>query len=273
MIDGTLIEEYILQGRTVFVKREDLCCSDSPSLPPLAKLRGASILLEALRERGIKLVGNVDTAVSKSGQGVAVLCSELRMQCILGYPDGVKGVPPQLKIAQEFGAELLPLKPNYIRINYSQVSNYVQTKGGYMLPFGLSCVESVRAVAKEASTVPEELLGGTLVICTGTGTMLAGVLLGLKRLPKVIGISSGMSLKNQEKNIKVLLTEANTPLSRFSEIGEQLTLLPAIMPYSEECEVEIPFPAHKNYDAKAFKFMLDNLDTLAEPVAFWNIGA
>ena len=270
---STPIESYAINGKEIYVKREDLCCRDSPNMPPLAKLRGASILLEKLKAQGVEILGNQDTRVSMSGLGVAALCKELSMSCILGYPDGREGAPVHLQKAQELGAELYPLRPNYIRILYAQTKKYVEGKKGYMLPFGLVCAESVLAVAEEASTVPDELLTGTLVICVGTGTMLTGVLLGLRRLPVVVGISSGMSLANQERNIRRLLFEANVSQARLSEINDKLRLLPAIMPYSEECEFEVPFPTHKNYDAKAWLWLCQHVDELEPPVLFWNIGA
>lgn len=270
---ATPIEEYKVGGKIIFVKREDLCCRDSPNMPPLAKLRGASLLLERLHESGVQLLGNVDTRVSMSGLGVAAICKELKMSCILGYPDGRDGAPVQLQKAKELGAELYPLRPNYIKILYQQTRKYVEGRHGYMLPFGLTCVESVLAVAEEASTVPDELLTGTLVICVGTGTMLAGVLLGLRRLPAVVGISSGMSLTNQEKNIKRLLFEANVSAARLGEINEKLRLLPAIMPYSQEDNIALPCPMHRNYDAKAFHWMCEHLNELRTPLLLWDIGA
>lgn len=271
IVNGTPIEQYVVNGRTIWVKREDL--STKLPLPPLAKLRGASVLLQNLKNRNINLVANQDTPVSKSGLGIAVICRELGINCILGYPHGQSGIPPSLKLAQTFGAELYPEQPNYIRINYQQLKRFAEAKGGYIIPFGVACVESVRAVAEEAATVPEELLSGTLIICVGTGTIVSGVALGLKRLPKIIGVSSGMSAERQMKTIGGLLLEANMTAEHFIEFLEKFTLIPPIMPYSERCLIETPFPAHENYDKKSYKWMRDHIDELAQPILFWDIGA
>jgi threonine dehydratase len=273
MVNNTPVERYEIEGKPVFVKREDLCTSDMPKYPPLAKLRGASVLLERLHSQGIRLVANLDTLYSKSGQGVAAICRELDMQCIVAHPSTKDKLPPQLHAAQELGAELLALRPNYVRIHYAQMKRYVESKGGYALPFGLTCVESTLAVAEEAKTVPNELLTGTLIICVGTGTILSGILLGLKRLPKIIGVSSGMSFRNQEKNIKRLLLEANASLSRLNEIDDKLTILPPIMPYAEKDTIDCPWPVHRNYDAKAFHFLLNNILQFEAPIIFWNVGS
>jgi len=39
---------------------------------------------------------------------------------------------------------------------------------------------------------------------------------------------------------------------------------------TETCNV--PFPCCRYYDRKAYKWMIDNLQTLKQPVLFWNIG-
>ena len=172
------------------------------------------------------------------------------------------------------GAELYPLRPNYIRILYSQARNYITSKGGAMLPFGVSCIESTMAVAEEFSSIPEDLLTGTLVVCVGSGTILSGIISGLKRLPnKILGISSGMSAKNQFNNINQLLFEANVGLPHLCSFNTSFLLIPPIMPYSEVCSIDTPFPSHGNYDKKAFKFMVDNIDKLKKPILFVNIGS
>lgn len=271
ILHNTAIEPYIINGHTIYVKREDL--STRPPLPPLAKLRGANVLLENLHSRGIRLVGGIDTRHSKSGQGIAAICAELGMGCTIGYPENGEGPPEQLRIAQQLGAELYPLRPNYIRILYYQMKRYVEQKGGYMLPFGIACVESVKAVAEEAKTVPEDLLIGSLVICVGTGTMLAGIILGVKRLPEIIGISSGISTHHQMKTIRRLLLEANISPLRLSELAKKLTLFPPIMPYARICNIETPFPSHGNYDKKVWWWLCNNIYSLKPPILFWNIGA
>ena len=280
ILDNTPIEQYQASGRIVHVKREDLCAT--MPLPPLSKLRGMVVLLQNIQNRGIKLVGGVDTRYSKSGWGLAVLTRQMGMKCIIGYPSNIKAIsqkpddseiPEPLKKAREYGADIMPFSPNHIKVIYAQTKNIVRSRNGLMLPFGLTCAESTLAVAREAATVPEELLTGSLVVCVGTATILSGILLGLKKVPpQVIGVSSGMSADAQRSNLASLLFEAGADLGRMN-LAKTVTIIPPIMPYSTLDGFETPVPMHRNYDTKSFHWLVDNIDNLKDPILFWLIGA
>ncbi len=133
-----------------------------------------------------------------------------------------------------------------------------------MLPFGLDCREAVDEVAAEARRVPGEVIeGGTILLCCGSGVTLAGLLVGLAAAPaRIIGVSAGRSV-----------AAIKACVQKYSNIPENLELHSAELPYSQTVLVQCPFPSHPNYDLKAWKFLLDNLDRLQEPILFWNIGA
>src|ERR1700730_16317463 len=103
--EKTPIEEHMLRGRRVFVKRDDLY-GVSPS-PPLAKLRGLRRVLDREYARGTRLVGCWDTRVSKLGLGVAAACvAYADLRCVLAFPQRVGEGPPQsLRDASSLGAE------------------------------------------------------------------------------------------------------------------------------------------------------------------------
>jgi hypothetical protein len=133
-----------------------------------------------------------------------------------------------------------------------------------MLPFGLDCRESVYAVAKEAARVPISLLSGTIVLCCGSGVTLAGLLIGLRKLPRrLIGISSGRS----GAKISACVHRYMATLPPCVELVE------ALMPYDSRPAIECPFPAHPNYDLKAWKYLQENVKDMTHPILFWNIGA
>lgn len=277
---GTPIKEYFVEvkgknsksyGIPVYVKREDL--STLPPMPPLAKLRGAGLLLKALKHRGVKLIGHHDSWYSKAGWGIAVLCRRLELKCIVGYPNHRgKPLPKQLVQAADHGAELYGVRPNFIRINYAMTKRWVESKGGYMLPLALACPESTIAVAREANTVPEALLSGTLVISVGSGTILSGLLLGLKEYPQIYGVSAGMSEKHQRRNVDRLLFLAE-PTALHYNFSNNFTIIPPSRPYEEQEDYPCPFPSHPNYDRKAWRWMCENIESLKQPILFWNIGA
>ena len=43
--------------------------------------------------------------------------------------------------------------------------------------------------------------------------------------------------------------------------------------YYEDTPIKIPFPAHTNYEGKAYEYLVNNIDKLKQPVLFWNIGS
>jgi 1-aminocyclopropane-1-carboxylate deaminase/D-cysteine desulfhydrase-like pyridoxal-dependent ACC family enzyme len=263
--DNTPIETYCVKNRTVYVKRDDLY-GIHPA-PQLGKLRGLRVFIEHLYDRGERLVGCWDTRVSKLGQGVAAICRSLPgMHAVVSYPTR-KGtlIPDSIKIAKCLGAEIYPIRGNHVSICYAQVKKYIVKRGGVMIPFGMECREAVDAIAVEAKKIPTELLeGGTLVLCCGSGVTLAGLLLGLKTLPdKIVGLSSGRSVP------KIMAC-----LNRYViNIPKGIQIRPAHIPYYQVHEFDSPFPSHPNYDLKAWKFLVENMEYYSDPLFFWNIGA
>jgi 1-aminocyclopropane-1-carboxylate deaminase/D-cysteine desulfhydrase-like pyridoxal-dependent ACC family enzyme len=262
--DETPVEEYDVNGVRVYVKREDLF--GIPPSPPLGKLRGLRTVLTELHDRGVSLVGCWDTRVSRLGEGLASGCLQFKgMRAIVSYPTKTGAeFPPSIAKAQRLGAQVLALRGNHVSICYSQARVRVQALGGHMLPFGLECEHSVTAIAQEASRVPVDLLGGTLVLCCGSGVTLAGLLAGLQHFPdRIVGISSGRSVLK----IRACLTRY------LSSVPKCVEVIPARMPYDQTPNLKCPFPSHPNYDLKAWEFVVANIEKLKPPVLFWNIGA
>lgn len=261
----TPIEEYAIDSMVVFVKREDLV--GIPPAPPLGKLRGLMRILQRLHRDGVRTVGCWDTRVSKLGVGVAAAVGQFEsMRAIIGYP-ALRGMPApsHLALAAQLGAELYPTVPNRAQICFSVTRKYVEKSGGTILPFGLECVEAVRAVAQEASSLRVSgVLQGTLLLSCGSGVTLAGLLNGLPALPRrIIGLSSGRSIDRIRRCL----------LRHVSGLPDCLELRAADMPYDATVDIDCPFPSHPNYDRKAWALLLREGTRWPQPVLFWNIGA
>ncbi len=136
VIENTPIEQYKVGNYKVFVKRDDLFLAhlQSQGLPPLAKLRGARILLQRLKNENVHKVGVFDTRISKAGQGIAYFCKELELECMAGFPQ-LKGQPLSEShlIAQRLGATLFPLKAGRTAPMYHSFKKLVEEQKGYML--------------------------------------------------------------------------------------------------------------------------------------------
>jgi len=268
----TPVEQYSVNGHNILVKRDDLFMADSqPFSPPLAKLRGAFPLLQDLKRYDhITRVAAFDTRISKAGQGIAFLCKELGLECLVGFPQ-LKGKEPSesQKIAGQLGAELCPLKAGRTAVCYYTFKKIAEQRGYLMMPLGLVCRQTVLAVAQEAARTLKELEQGgvkvkTIVVCTGTGTIATGIHLGADA--KVIGVSCGMSVAKQVQRMRELAFPKLLNWN-FLELIE-----PEYEYYTALDTSKCPFPTSPYYDMKAYTWMLNNVDRLESPCMFWNIG-
>jgi 1-aminocyclopropane-1-carboxylate deaminase/D-cysteine desulfhydrase-like pyridoxal-dependent ACC family enzyme len=265
MISSTPIEQHRLGRRRVFVKRDDLC--SRPPAPPLGKLRGLEPLISRLVALGATTIGCWDTRVSKLGQGLAALARDFDgITSVVCYPQLKNGtIPEPVKQAEQLRAVIVPMRGNHVSICFTQATRIVNQRGGVMIPFGMDCTESVVAIAAEARRVPAAILrNGTVVVSCGSGVTLAGLLQGFDPAPRrVVGVSSGRSLARLRQCLHKYL----------NNVPSNVTLIPASQPYESVPILDCPFPAHPNYDLKAWKYLVDHLESLTPPLLFWNIGA
>jgi 1-aminocyclopropane-1-carboxylate deaminase/D-cysteine desulfhydrase-like pyridoxal-dependent ACC family enzyme len=263
--ENTPIEIHTVSTNHIYVKREDLY-GQFPA-PPLGKLRGLRSLLNKYNKNGITTVGCWDTRVSKLGQGLAVCVKEFYgMRAIVSFPkiNNAK-TPESITQAAALGAEIYPVPGGRINICYSISRKYLESLGGIILPFGLECSESVEAIKREAQKTPIDYIkNGTLVACCGSGVTLAGIILGLPIKPKkIIGISSGRSKKNILKCLNKYIPS----------LPNSLEIIESMIPYNTALPFACPFPCHPNYDLKAWKYLVENINKIDSPILFWNIGA
>jgi 1-aminocyclopropane-1-carboxylate deaminase/D-cysteine desulfhydrase-like pyridoxal-dependent ACC family enzyme len=265
VLSQTPIEEHLVGRRKVYVKRDDLCCL--PPAPPLGKLRGLELVMQRLVAAGQKTIACWDTRFSKLGVGLAAVARQFDgVQAIVCYPQLKNGeVPETIRQSARLGAEIVPMRGNHVSICLAQATRLVNLRHGIMLPFGLDCVESVNAIAAEAHFIPAALLRrATVVLSCGSGVTLAGLLRGLVRMPRqLVGVSSGRSVSKLQQCIRKYV----------DPIPANVTLVPANMRYDYTPRQHCPFPAHPNYDLKAWKYLVDNSKSLQSPLLFWNIGA
>ena len=264
-LSSTPIEEYVVQGRCIYVKREDLCAP--PPYPPLGKLRGLASVVDDFLAQGFLTIGCWDTRVSKLGIGLAAAMQDVDGgKALFCYPQ-LKGrpVPSNAIESERLGAEVIPMRGNHVSICVAQARKIIEDRGGKMLPFGLECEAAVSAVEQEARLIPHDLVsGGTLVVSCGSGVTVSGLIRGLPCKPdQITGLSSGRSVANLQRCIR----------KHVGGIPSNLQLVPALVPYDMALEVDCPFPSHPNYDLKAWQYMIEHLGEMKDPVLFWNIGA
>ena len=282
---NTPIELYANNGTPYFVKREDLSCK-KPG-PPFAKVRGLYPVLFALKKKGIISVAYVDTAISMAGWGVSYFAQELGMKAIIYYPkykDGYRYEQAKhIKLCQKFGATIIPIeKPQMLQINRNIAKKrlVVDFPGSYMLPSGLTFPETVEEVSKEVASIkPFEIK--TIIICTGSGAMTAGIVKGL--IENNIQIHTLLSVqvhknKNAIRSKQKIMTLSGVPLrgdlfrKGIMDIIQNFEVINGDYLYEEVPQIKSPFPCNPYYDLKAYEFMINNLGKLLQPILFWNIG-
>ena len=249
-------------------------------MPPLSKMRG---VYEHIKKGAdyFAVFGVMDTRISKSGQGVAVICQELGIDCHYFFPLRQGGdYLPQWKTAKENGAVLHPMTAGRIGILYARARRECEEIGAYLLPLGLPLRETVSETAKVTATLSPELLSGTIVVSTGTGTILSGIICGLadnKFRPRLtIGVSASMSVIKQKQavleNVSSYKREHGTSMEAAQEVLKSVTLVRGKGDYYEPSAKLPPFPAHPQYEGKAWEYVVDKLEILPKPILFWNVG-
>ena len=283
---NTPIEEYKFDGVPYLVKREDLACK-SPG-PPFAKVRGLFPVLQKLKADGITTVAYVDTAISMAGWGISYFTQKLGMKSMLYYPvykDGFRHKQEQhLAIWKRFGATIIPLmRPQMLAINRNIAKKDLRLNypGVYMLPNGLTFPETVEEVSKEVMSI-RDLGVQTIVICTGSGAMTAGVIKGI--MDYSIPIDTLISVRvHKQASMEV----AKSKIVNFcgyklahgmiypgiDDLIKNFVVLSGGYMYEECAKAEVPFPCNPYYDLKALEYIFNNIHSLKQPILFWNIGA
>ncbi len=280
LVNHTSLETYELHGRSILVKREDLCCP-YPG-PSFSKMRG---VLAHIEKRPEHFIGVLDTFHSKAGWGVAYACKQLGKQAINFWPRYKKDHDAELprqqqRNARALGAITTALPAGRSAVLYHQAKKKMvdvvakATGGVYMMPNALKLPESITENAAEVVRSNDQLPKcATIVISISSGTVAAGVLLGLHQIHRLpwyrVILHMGYN-RSPEACLKYMERVAGIPLAdKVQFINEGYGYKDAVK------GVDVPFPCNPYYDAKAWKF-LDNPKTLShfgnEPIIFWNIG-
>jgi threonine dehydratase len=261
--NNTPVDIFWIKGRTIYVKREDL--STNPPCPSLAKLRGVYKRILKLKEQGVKTIAVMDTRISKSGIGCAAIANEIGGIEVINFYPHLKaqiGTPENQQRVLDLGHKIYPLLGGRTAVLFSQMTRMAHAKGWHTMPLGLVVEESVDGVIKECESLNYK--PDIIVIAVGSGMMLAGVSIALAgKVKKIIGISAGMSPVRQRGRIMKLLG---------IDLPSNVEIIKSDKGYYEPEECYCPFPCSIWYDRKAWKWLVDNIDSLEGKVLFWNIG-
>lgn len=265
----TPIEEYTIDGQQVLVKREDLCWP----FPALSKARG---VYEAMIRRPGMNMAVVDTARSLNGQLIATIGLTLGRKVICAYPvykanpSAVPGPILAIKSLEGSGdVELVPLQANRQFVMRAQFIRWLEETNHpscFIFPTGLRLPETVTETYKQMIKVLCDREIGTVVVPTGTGTHLSGILRAFRG--NVVAVQ-GYARPEQRFRSDVEKMVGGT----FDQ--SRLRVITSLCDYFEVRPDKLPpFPANAHYEVRAWKWLSSgNLEPLKKPVLLWNIGA
>lgn len=271
LVNNTPIEIHGI-GYPVHVKRDDLC-SPYPG-PSFSKIRG---VVEHIRNRPEEVIGVLDTAHSKAGWAVSYVCRHLGKRCVNYWPRRVSEGPNPRHFQQEAeknGARLVELKAGRSSVLYHQARKHLRDVIGesYLMPNALKLPESVAANAEEARrTLDNPLMPrtGTVVISISSGTVAAGVMLGLRSAKDLRFIlHMGYSRSQDATRAYIESCAPGTPWDRVTFVDEGYGYADSAKPSILPC----PFPTNPFYDGKAWRWLTKDAPYFTTPVIFWNIG-
>ena len=275
MRKNTPIETYEAGGRTIHVKREDLCGPEGS--PPFSKMRGVYTYLSERKEKGLRVVGYTETSISMAGWGVAWACQQLGLQAVI-YDPQYKEPHEVLKIHRKHwkkcNATIRKVEAGMARVNYHICRKRLRNEFGKeaeMLDLGLPLEQTIHETAREFQRTLKKITLRTVVCCVGSGTIFAGLLRKLPEGCKAFGIMCRTGNVIQKK--KKILFKAKKVEGGITGIKRKnLKLVDLGWEYTERSEEPCPFPCHAFYDRKAWQWLMRTHRPIEEPILFWNIG-
>jgi hypothetical protein len=281
MLEKAPEEEYTIKGKRVIVRRDDLAYL--PPLPPNSKMQAMYEILKRAKLQGY----NKALMFAKKQQGTSyviglpIFCQALEMEAIIAYPGKAGKLPDWLEQQINQNVQVVLLHPNMVSINVNQAKKIAEEQKAYYVPLGFDDIAGVRAHEKKFS-LPDYRIG-TLITATMTGIVLAGLLRQIEsrnyKVDMLYGISCGRPTDSVYKTM-------NKYIADLYEYGNQLDYLEITNPYERNIdaisdikrwsvfhkEEGLCFPVHPDYEAKAWLWMLENIDRLKEPIYFINVG-
>lgn len=264
MRDYTPVENY----GGIWVKREDMCCN----VERFSKARGFLMELEAAKSKGITQIGWEEAGDYRAAKNVAAICKHLNLNLtIWGKP--IEKLPEEVQVISArrldhitnfYKAKIVFYQRKYlVKIHWYEHKPQVE----YMIPLGGDKKFMSFAVANEVRTTigsnPFLLDIKNWVVCVSTGGLLSGLLKGMDDKIFTNDLKIYAVLIQDRKPTKI--SEIYKPHVNFIDKGWKYYDLSDV--YPEE------FPCNLQYDAKAWKWLIENRESLGKEVVFWNAGA
>ena len=239
--------------------------------------------IQSKHNNGVITAGSVHSPQSANIAKVAEFHQVKCITCVGGTKPENLDKHHMMKLTKHYGCEIKIVAghgmSNVIHARMRELAKdngYMVIEQGELLEKNPS--EMFYATADQVENIPDEL--DNLVVASGVGIQLMGILLGLKKFnKKVKRIHSICVGPTREKHMKRYENEL------LKESGDLVWERPASLNLNEFTMLSHKSPYGKGhdymvngsyiddiYEGKAYQWMLDNVDTKNEKTLFWCVG-
>lgn len=261
---NTPIETYNVDGKSVYVKRDDLM-GDGEILPPWGKLSALrNVLLDV---NPTKPLIHLSVYGSWSGWALSQISKELGYEFIMAYPKSKKYPEYMLEKVDR----TLPLKPNMMSILYNKVGSIAREKDYIRLPYAFDHSAYIDTQRKRFREVKEKLDFDHLVVSSGSGVTCLGMLLEHDPFPSLF------EPDNKRTFHTVCVSSESSIKKKFSKYQiydtDNVEIVKSEFAFDDKMEwYDTPFPCNEFWDKKAWYWLEQNISKFDGDILFWNIG-
>ena len=261
---NTPIETYNVNGKSVYVKRDDLM-GDGEILPPWGKLSALrNVLLDV---NPTKPLIHLSVYGSWSGWALSQISKELGYEFIMAYPKSKKYPEYMLEKVDR----TLPLKPNMMSILYNKVGSIAREKDYIRLPYAFDHSAYIDTQRKRFREVKEKLNFDHLVVSSGSGVTCLGMLLEHDPFPSLF------EPDNKRTFHTVCVSSESSIKKKFSKYQiydtDNVEIVKSEFAFDDKMEwYDTPFPCNEFWDKKAWYWLEQNISKFDGDILFWNIG-
>lgn len=270
--EHTPIEQYVLKGRKVDVKRDDLV-GDGVVFPRWCKIGGIKALLEdnSIISKDKPLV-HFSASQSWTGWVLSRLCKELGISFISAFGD-TKVFPQFLKDKViENGGELLPLKHHMPSILRNRLKTMAKDNDWQVLPYGFEHSLYISYMKERMYRVLKEKDYDHLVVSSGSGVTMVGLCQAFLEIDDMNELLMG-----SDKRVHTALTGSEKTVLRVLERNDVDTRCVGMYntPFEFKdrmSDYSVPFDCNEFWDKKSWWWLEQNIENLQGEILFWNIG-
>lgn len=268
----TPIEEYIVNGRPVHVKRDDLV-GDGVNFPRWAKIEGIRRILESDSIDKNKPLVHLSVYGSWTGWVLSRLCKEYGIEFISAYPDSKTYPPEILEIIKSNGAKLHPMKPNMMKLLENKLRGEAKKNGWQQLPYAFNHPEYVNYMQLRMREVLEKEDYDHLVVSMGSGVTASGL---IKEFLQYTSWKDILKNKRQVHTVTMSSIDSTKDILNYNKAGDINNIHIHKSPYSfddmMDDVMEWPFDLNEFWERKMWFWLTENISTLEGKILFWNIG-